>query len=277
MKRIQSDSCAQPVSGSRLAHLFSRLRDGRRVGLMPFLTCGYPDTATTTQLIPALEEAGADALELGVPFSDPVADGVTIQRASQAALGNGITLAKCLETLGMARRRAGVRMPILLMGYYNVFLAYGLERLAGDLASVGGDGLIVPDLPPEESGPLREALGSHGLDLISFVAPTSTDARIREIAAQAGGFIYCVSVTGVTGARASLSDELPALLRRVRKIADIPLVAGFGISRPEHISRLRGIADAAIVASALLDLLDGVDASRRIAAAQEFVRALKNA
>jgi tryptophan synthase alpha chain len=264
-------------AGSRLQELFAGLRRRGELGLMPFLTCGYPDLASTLELVPALEAAGADALELGVPFSDPVADGATIQRASEGALRNGVTLAVCLDVLQQLRRKHDVRMPILLMGYYNVFFTYGIERIAAELAAAGGDGLIVPDLPPEEATPLQEALRAHGLDLIFFVAPTSSDGRIRQIAARASGFLYCVSLTGVTGARERLADELPAFLQRVRAATDLPLVVGFGISRPEHIARLRGLADAAIVASALIDLLDRTPPAERVAAAQAYLRSMKAA
>lgn len=264
-------------AGSRLKELFASLRRRGELGLMPFLTCGYPDLASTLELVPALEAAGADALELGVPFSDPVADGATIQRASEGALRNGVTLVVCLDVLQQLRRERDVRMPILLMGYYNVFFAYGIERIAADLAAAGGDGLIVPDLPPEEATPFQEALRAHGLDLIFFVAPTSSDERIRQIAARASGFLYCVSLTGVTGARERLADQLPAFLQRVRAATDLPLVVGFGISRPEHISRLKGLADAAIVASALIDLLDHTPLSQHFTAVQGFVQAMKAA
>ncbi len=265
------------AAGSRLAALFAGLRRRGELGLMPFLTCGYPDVPATLELVPALEAAGADALELGVPFSDPVADGATIQRASEGALRNGVTLAVCLDLLQQLRRDRDVRMPILLMGYYNVFFAYGIERIAADLAAAGGDGLIVPDLPPEEAAPLQAAVQSHGLDLIFFVAPTSSDERIRAIAARASGFLYCVSLTGVTGARERLAEELPAFLKRVRAATDLPLVVGFGISRPEHVARLKGLADAVIVASALIDLLDRTPPAEHIAAVQAYVHAMKAA
>lgn len=277
MTEVTQMSSTGVVVRSRLAALFAGLRSRGELGLMPFLTCGYPDIQATLELVPALEAAGADALELGVPFSDPVADGATIQRASEGALRNGVTLARCLEMLGQLRRERGVGLPVLLMGYYNVFFAYGVERIAADLAAAGGDGLIVPDLPPEEAAPLHAALRSHGLDLIFFVAPTSSDERIRTITAGASGFLYCVSLTGVTGARERLADELPTFLKRVRAATDLPLVVGFGISRPEHIARLKGLADGAIVASALIDLLDRTPPAERIAAIQAYLRALKAA
>ncbi|MBI4328944.1 MAG: tryptophan synthase subunit alpha [Chloroflexi bacterium] len=240
---------------SRIEETFARLRRQGRIGLIAFLTTGFPDVASTLSLVPAALEGGADIVELGVPFSDPLADGTTIQRASAAALEQGVTLQTCLEVVGEMRRR-GVAAPLLLMGYYNPFLHYGLEAFAKQAAGAGADGVIVPDLPPEAAHPFREALSPCGVDLVFLLAPTSTEERIKQAAQLASGFLYCVSLTGVTGARAALSTAAHDLVSRVRRLSDLPIAVGFGISRPEHVQALRGKADAAVVGSALIDAIE---------------------
>ena len=232
-----------------------RLRRKGSLALNGWQTVGYPELGAAERLVPILLEGGFDLVELGVPFTDPMADGATIQRASQRALDNGATLVHCFDAV-RTLRRAGVEAPLLFMTYYNPVLAMGLDRFAGAAADAGLDGLIVPDLPPEESDALVRALEPAGVDPIFLVAPTSTDARLRAVAARARGFIYCVSLTGVTGARDTLSQTLPEYVARVRRFTDLPLVVGFGVSRPEHIAALRGHADGAIVASAIVDLME---------------------
>lgn len=250
---------------SRVAETFARQRAAGRVAIMPYLTIGFPDRESTLDLVPALEAAGAGLFELGMPFSDPLADGATIQRATQRALDNGVNLAFCLDTVRRLRER-GVAAPLLLMGYYNPLLRYGIERACADLAAAGGDGWIVPDMPPEESADLQAVATAHGLDLIMFVAPTTPEDRIAQIVERASGFIYVVSLTGVTGARQSLAANLGDVIARVRRHTDLPLVVGFGISSPEHVAEVARLADGAIVGSALIahierlapaDLLDG--------------------
>ena len=232
-----------------------RFRRKGSLALNGWQTVGYPELGAAERLVPILLEGGFDLVELGVPFTDPMADGATIQRASQRALANGATLAHCFDAV-RSLRRSGADAPLLFMSYYNPVLAMGLDLFAGAAADAGLDGLIVPDLPPEESDALVRALEPAGVDPIFLVAPTSTDARLRAVAARARGFVYCVSLTGVTGARDTLSQTLPEYVARVRRFTDLPLVVGFGVSRPEHIAALRGHADGAIVASAIVDLME---------------------
>lgn len=242
---------------SRLEETFRRLRESGRTGLGAFLTVGYPSVEETLRLVPALLEGGADLVELGIPFSDPLADGATVQRASFHALQQGVTPGTCLEVVAELRRR-GVTAPLVLMGYYNPVMAWGEGAFVEAAARAGADGFILVDLPPEEADGLRAACRAAGLDLIFLLAPTSTDARIQRVAAQASGFIYCVSVTGVTGARAHLPPGLADFLARVRRHTDLPLAVGFGISTREHVEAVGRLADAAVIGSAIIDVIDGV-------------------
>jgi tryptophan synthase alpha chain len=236
----------------RIEETFARLKSEGRTGFVAFLTVGYPDVESTLRLVPALIEGGADIIELGVPFSDPLAEGPTIQASSFHALQRGVTTTTCLETVRKLRK-GGVEAPLILMGYYNPILAYGIEAFARDAVAAGADGVIAVDLPAEESGPLREACLAHGLRVIYLLAPTSTDERIRAVAERASGFVYCVSLTGVTGARDELSTDLASLLERVRKQIGLPIAVGFGISQPEHFQAVGRIADAAVIGSAIID------------------------
>jgi tryptophan synthase alpha chain len=222
--------------------------------------CGYPSGPQSVAAVLAAAQAGADLIELGMPFSDPLADGTTIQHAGQCALRGGMTMRGCIE---VARQvSAHSRVPLLLMGYYNPLLAYGLEHFCQDAAASGACGLIIPDLPPEEAGPLRQAAALAGLTLVFLVPPTTPDARIAEIAqiasTIAGSFLYCVSLSGVTGARGALPAHLPAFLARVRghtQAYGLPIAVGFGLSQPAHISAVVQLADGAAVGSALVQLL----------------------
>ena len=246
----------------RIEATFARLKAEGRAGLVAFLTVGYPDVASTLRLVPALVEGGADIIELGVPFSDPLAEGPTIQRSSFAALQQGVTIGTSLEVT--ARLRAeGVDVPIVPMGYYNPILAYGVDAFAADAASAGADGLIVVDLPPEESEPLRRACLKGDLRLIYLLAPTSTDERIQRVAKLASGFVYCVSVTGITGARQELAPGLEAFVKRVRSFTPLPIAVGFGISQRKHFQAVGRIADAAVIGSAIIDEIDSCDPSQR--------------
>ena len=240
--------------------------------LMPYFPLGFPDAQTSLDVIVAMSEAGADAFEIGLPFSDPLADGPVIQRATQIALANGITTAKCLELVATLRR-CGVQQPFLLMGYYNPLLAYGLDRFVDDAATAGVAGFIVPDLPPEEAGDLDRLCRDSNLGLIYFLAPTSTDARLKLVAEKARGFIYLVSITGVTGARAKLSDGLGALVDRVRQVTATPIAIGFGVSTPEQAGEVSRLADGVIVGSKLVQRVD--QAEDKPQAAAQFVRELK--
>jgi tryptophan synthase alpha chain len=261
-------------ASNRIAHAFARAKAEGRTALMPFVTGGYPTLERSEEWFLALVRGGADIIEIGVPFSDPLADGTTIQRTSQAALRQGVTLTDLIAMVRRLREQHGVTIPILFMGYYNPMLQYGLERLAADVAAAGLDGFIVPDLPAEESDELLTVCRRHGLDLIFLVAPTSTDARIAEVAQRGSGFVYCVSLTGVTGQRDTLPD-LTAYLNRVRAHIDLPVAIGFGISTPEHVRRVGAVADGAVVASALINYVDTIPARDQAEAAERYLRGLR--
>ena len=257
---------------NRIDRAFQDLRPTGRLALIAYLTAGYPSLKDTPALVEAVAGAGADMIELGFPFSDPLADGPTIQAASQAALKQGVTVARALEAAAAARRRT--TKPLLVMTYLNPVLAFGVEAFCRQATQAGIDGLIIPDLPPEEAGELRGAAAQAGLDLVFFVAPTSTPARIRAAAKAATGFIYCVALTGVTGARDQLDPAVLPLVRSVKAETSLPVVVGFGLSRPAHLQALRGVADGAIVASALLDAIRQ-EPQDAVGAASRFVRGLE--
>lgn len=247
----------KPATGVfRISQTFERGRSRGRAMLMPYFTLGYPDAERSVDIIRAVAQSGADLLELGMPFSDPLADGLTIQRSTQQALAQGMTVQRCLE-LTADLRKQGVELPLLLMGYLNPILSYGEQRFALDAAASGADGLIIPDLPPEEAGVLEGACRDAGLALVYLLAPTSTVERIRLVAGRSSGFIYLVSVTGVTGARAVLADDLVQFIQRVRDATDKPLAVGFGISTPEQVARIGRLADGVIVGSALINVVAG--------------------
>jgi tryptophan synthase alpha chain len=258
-----------------LAAAFDGLRRQGRIALMPYLAVGYPDVATTLALAPALARAGADMFELGIPYSDPLADGATLQHATQVALRNGVTPEICLEVAAEIHRQ--VATPLLLMTYYNPVARFGPEAFCRAAAAAGVSALIVPDLPPEEAAELRELAAAAALDLIFFVAPTSTDERLATAAEVGSGFLYCVALAGVTGARSELAEGLPSYLARVRRFTDLPLVVGFGISRPEHVATVARYADGAIVASALVDRLDRLPAADRVSGTAAYVAELAEA
>lgn len=255
---------------SRISATFDRLRREGRTGLIAYLTVGFPEPATTPELVRALVEGGADIIELGIPFSDPLADGATIQRATHVALRHGVTTGTVIET-ARGLRAEGLEVPLVAMSYYNPILAYGVERFAAAAASAGIDGLIAVDVPPEEDEPLRRALRAWDMDLIYLLAPTSTEARIRTVAARASGFIYCVSVTGTTGARGELPSDLPQFIARVRRQTDLPLAVGFGVSRPEHIAQIGRLCEAAVVGSALIDVIEQAPPEQRAVRLRTYV------
>jgi len=222
--------------------------------LIAYITAGDPSLERTPALAAALERGGVDLIELGVPFSDPIADGPVIQRASERALRAGATLRRILEIA--ARIRAGSEIPLLLFSYLNPVLRYGLEELARDAAAAGVDGLLLTDLSVEEAGRHVEAMRSHGLDTVFLAAPTSSEERLGLVARYSSGFVYLVSRTGVTGERESLSGSVGPLVRAMRRISDLPLAVGFGISRPEHVAALSGLSDAVVVGSAFVRLVE---------------------
>lgn len=261
-------------ANNRIDRRFRELSASGRKALVPFVTIGFPDVETSVALADAIIQAGADLVELGIPFSDPLADGPTIQRTSYQALKQGVNLRICLDVLRRLRARWS-DAPLVFMGYFNPFLRYGLEKFIHDAASAGLDGLIVPDLPPEESGPFRQLCEEQGIYLIPLLAPTSTDYRIAMACKEARGFIYCVSLTGVTGARQQLATGLSDLVSRIRRYTSLPVLVGIGISRPEHVKAVGSFADGAVVGSALLDAVDRAPRERAIDTAREFVKALK--
>ncbi len=263
------------VAANAIDTTFERARARGRLAFIPYLTAGYPDRDGALALGRVFAAHGADIIELGVPFSDPMGDGPTIQRSSSAALKGGMTVA---GALALARELGqGLETPLVLMGYYNPINRYGPDRFCRDARAAGVSGLIVPDMPVEESDELRAACRANDMHLIYLLAPTSTDARIAAVAARASGFIYCMAVAGVTGARSDLSADLAPFLARVRARTAVPLVVGFGISRPEHISKLRGLADGAVVASALIDLVDNTPPEERVGAAAAYVEGMVRA
>jgi tryptophan synthase alpha chain len=235
---------------SRIAETFARLRREKQRALIPFITAGDPDLETTRALILELARAGAGIIELGVPFSDPMADGPVIQRASERALRNRVGVAEVLSVVTDARRETDV--PIVLFSYYNPLLQYGAKRLCAEAARAGVDGMLVTDLAPEEAAEFAATLRAHALDLIFLVAPTSTDVRLRRIAERASGFIYAVSRAGVTGVQTALSTEAERLVERVRAVSDLPVAVGFGISTREQVADVWRYADAAVVGSAIV-------------------------
>lgn len=259
---------------SRLEAALNGLRSRHRVGIIPYVTVGYPTLESTIPIMRSLVEGGADVVELGVPFSDPLADGATIQRSSYRALQNGVTLESCFTVVEEIRKEDPTT-PVLLMGYYNPFLSYGLEQLCQTCQTVGVDGFIVPDLPVEEAGDFHRASEKHGLDLIFLLAPTSTDERIARVARLARGFVYCVSLAGVTGARKNLPKTLPAFLDRVRAHTKLPLAVGFGISTREHVAAVGTMADAAVIGSALIDLIDRFSPAEREKGIREYIESLR--
>jgi len=268
---------------TRIHERFRALQEAGELGIVAYITAGDPSLDATLKFVLALAEAGADVIELGVPFSDPLADGPTIQRASERALRSGTTLAKVIDLVRQIRKSSEV--PVVLFSYYNPILQMGLEKFASSAAAAGADGVLATDLTPEESEEYRRTLSAHHLDTIFLGAPTSTDERLAKIAACSSGFLYLISRTGVTGAKDALPDDLPALLRRARGVTQLPLAVGFGISLPGHVSVLGGLADAAVVGSALVSEIenatksgasaDAIDVA--VAALAEKVRALKQA
>ncbi|MGH9744953.1 MAG: tryptophan synthase subunit alpha [Candidatus Acidiferrales bacterium] len=263
-------------AGTRIARRFRELAEKGELGLVAYVTAGDPSLAATEKIVLAAAEAGADVIELGVPFSDPVADGPTIQRASERALRAGATLAGVLDLVRRLRKQTDV--PLVLFSYFNPILQMGLEKFAGEAAAAGADGVLATDLTLEEADEYRALLHARGLDTIFLVAPTSTDSRLEQIANASSGFLYVISRAGVTGAREALPAELPGLVRRVRKFTSLPIAVGFGISLPTHVTVLGGIADAAVVGSALVSEIENAGSPEAAAAAvAERIRILKHA
>lgn len=259
---------------SRIADTFERLRQLGEAALIPYLMVGFPSLEKTKELLYAIADAGADLVELGIPFSDPLADGATLQRISHRALENGATLRRALELVAAVRGHLSV--PLVLMSYYNPILQLGDEGFVGEAVAAGVDGVIVPDLPVEEAAPLRTACSAAGLEVVGMVAPTSPDDRIRIITAMASGFIYCVSLRGVTGARSHLPSSVDGLVARVKRTTNLPAVVGFGISTESHVRGVSAFADGVVVGSALMDRIER-EPLRPAETARHFVARLKSA
>ena len=258
----------------RIAEAFARMRDERRVGLITYVTAGDPSLARTADILRALDRAGADVIEVGVPFSDPLADGPVIQRACERALAAGATLDRILEVIQAVR--PSVRAPIVLFSYANPIYRMGFGTFAARAAAAGVDGVLTLDIPIEEAGPIRGALIEHGLDPIYLLSPTTTPERTRHAGELGRGFLYLISRAGVTGARESLAAGLPALTARVRELSRLPLAVGFGLSRPEHVLAVAGVADAAVVGSALVSVMaDAGDTAALVPSVEQFVRWLR--
>lgn len=261
---------------NRIDATFQRLREKGEAALIPFITAGDPDLETTKALVLELERRGADLVELGIPFSDPLADGVTIQRASQRALKAGASLAKILHLAGEIRRASEI--PLVLMSYYNPILRFGLERFAEEAKGRGVDGLIVPDLPPEEAGELCRLCEKVGVDLIFLLAPTSSSARVERVISASRGYIYYVSLKGVTGARDRLAEGAQEAVSRIKAKTEKPVAVGFGIGRPEQAREVARFADGVIVGSAIVakveENLGRADLIERVG---DFVATLKEA
>jgi len=252
----------------RITAAFAAGRKAGRPLVVPFITAGFPRAAATMPVVKALAAVGADMIEIGMPFSDPLADGPTIQRSSEVALRGGMTVRRTVDTVS-ALRDSGLETPLILMGYCNPLYAYGMDEFLGDAAAAGVDGLIVPDIPPDEAAEFLAGCANVGMSATFLVAPNAPDDRVRKVDAASTHFSYCVTVTGVTGARADVQERTVSFLQRVRALADKPFVAGFGIKRPEHVEALGPHADGVVVGSALIDAIEaaaGADADNAVAA-----------
>ncbi|HEY4382847.1 MAG TPA: tryptophan synthase subunit alpha [Ktedonobacteraceae bacterium] len=268
------------IPAQRISQAFARAsKEGRSV-LIPYLMSGFPSAEQSVKLVLAAAEGGADIIELGMPFSDPLADGATIQHAGQIALERGMTVNGCMEVARQVSAKTTV--PLILMGYYNPVLAYGIERFCKTARQSGVCALIIPDLPPEEAEPLRLAARQQGLTLIFLIPPTTPDARIAHIAELSaeslGGFVYCVSLSGVTGARKELPPHLREFIQRVRTYTEpkqLPIAIGFGLSTPEHIAQIARYAEGAVVGSALVHLVDQHKEDEQENAVRQYIQSLR--
>ncbi|MFL5628866.1 MAG: tryptophan synthase subunit alpha [Ktedonobacteraceae bacterium] len=269
------------VPATKISLAFEQARREGRGVLIPYFMCGYPSAPQSVELILAAAQGGADIIELGMPFSDPLADGATIQHAGHIALEGGMTINGCMQVAQQVAAKSDV--ALLLMGYYNPVMAYGIERFCQTAAESGVSGLIIPDLPPEEALPLQQAAQKHGIALIFLVPPTTSNERIARIVQSASsgykGFLYCVSLSGVTGSRTALPAHLRSFIARVRSYTrdqDLPLAVGFGLSTPEHIAEVTSYAEGAVVGSALVNLIDKYPANELREAVSKYIRSLRS-
>jgi tryptophan synthase alpha chain len=261
---------------NRIEKTFQQLKQNNRKALITFITAGDPDLGSTVKYIHALEEGGADIIELGVPFSDPLADGPVIQKASLRSLKSGTTLKKIIQTVRRVRKNSSI--PVILMSSYNPIFRYGEETFVKDSIKAGVDGIIVPDLPPEEATSLCKFSKNKGLDMIFLLAPTSTDERIKIVSRISGGFIYYVSLTGVTGTREKLSKNLKANISKIKRMSSKPVAIGFGISNPGQAAFSAGISDGAIIGSAIVKIIEkGQENSKTPKNIKQFVHYIKKA
>ena len=259
--------------GNRINLKLLAVKSENRPALVPYLTVGYPTIKLSAEIALKTLGSGADMLELGIPFSDPIADGPTIQKTGFKALENGVSLSVCMDVLTNIRKENN-DSPIIFMGYFNPFLQYGLERFMEEASDRGLDGLIIPDLPMEESVVISEQCRRNGIHLIPLLAPTSTEERIKFSCEHAGGFIYCVSLTGVTGARKGLSMGVENLVERIRVHTDLPVLVGFGVSQKKDIEKISKFADGAVVGSAFLDHIANSSEGSEISSAGEFIESI---
>ena len=263
------------VTRSRLSETFARLRAQHVPGLVTYVTAGDPDLARTDGILRALDRGGADVLEIGIPFSDPLADGPVIQRATERALAAGATLAGVLDVIGHVR--PDLRAPVVVFSYANPILRFGAERFADRARDAGVDGVLVLDLPLEEADDFRATLASRGIDTILLLSPTTSDDRLRKAASLGSGFLYAISRLGVTGVRDSIAEGAEDMVRRIRAVSDLPVALGFGISRPQHVREVGRWADAAVVGSALVNVIAEAGASPDLnTRVEEYVRWLKS-
>lgn len=265
---------------AKMSHAFQQAGQEGRGMLMPYFMCGYPSAQQSVEIILAAAAGGADIIELGMPFSDPLADGATVQHAGHIALERGMSINGCMEVARQVSAKSNV--PLLLMGYYNPVLAYGLTRFCETAKASGVCGLIIPDLPPEEAAPLQEAALHNGLGLVFLIPPTTPDERIEHIAKLAasgpGSFVYCVALSGVTGARTDLPQHLRSFVARVRgytKPYNVPLAVGFGLSTPAHIAEVTSYAEGAVVGSALVNLIDKHAEGEQAEAVKHYIQSLR--
>jgi tryptophan synthase alpha chain len=261
---------------SRIEKKFVELKQADEAALIPFITAGDPDLQTTLKIMRALEAGGADCIELGIPFSDPTADGPTIQRASERALKKHINLRQILQMLGQFRSESD--LPVILFGYFNPFFRFGLQNFCRQSARVGADGVLCVDLPPEESEELKRWTDAEEMNLIFLLSPTSGEDRVKLVTQKGRGFIYYVSVTGVTGARQSFDDQLRSQVAEVRRVTSIPVGVGFGISTPRQAAWIVEFADAVVIGSALVETIEHADgSSAKAKAARDFMLKIKRA
>lgn len=258
---------------SRIDGRFAALKEEGRSALVAFITAGDPDAEVSAQILNGLPAAGADIIELGMPFSDPMADGPAIQEASERALAAGMTIRGVLSMV-RAFRKTDSDTPLILMGYLNPVLAYGEAAFMADAAGAGVDGLILVDMPPEEDSEIRALAGTHDLSIIRLMAPTSTDTRLKTILPGAGGFLYYIAVAGVTGSKSAELKSVDEALARIRKQTDLPICVGFGIKTPEQAAEIAGIADGVVVGSAIVSRIGKAGAAGAREKALDFVRSL---